>query len=95
MQHKPGKGEKGQYRGEADKKGQPQRKRKRAPEGLTRIRHLQHIAHAAHRLDQLGFKIVIDFARSRFTATSIAFVSLSKFMSHTWEAIRERGSTSP
>jgi hypothetical protein len=32
MQHKPGKGEKGQYRGEADKKGQPQGKRKRAPE---------------------------------------------------------------
>jgi hypothetical protein len=30
MQHKPGKGEEGQYRGEADKKGQPQRKRERA-----------------------------------------------------------------
>jgi hypothetical protein len=94
MQHKPGKGEKASMVERLIKRSAAAQAR-RASEGLTRIRHLQHIAHAAHRLDQLRFKIVIDFARRRFTATSIAFVSLSKFMSHTWEAIRERGSTSP
>ena len=32
-------------------------------------------------------------ARKRRTATSITLVSLSKFMSHTCEAISERGNT--
>ena len=36
------------------------------PGSLTRIRYLQHIAHAAHRLDQLRFKIVIDFRAKPF-----------------------------
>jgi hypothetical protein len=46
-------------------------------------------------MDELRLEAVIDLGAQARIATSMTLVSLSKFMSHTCEAISDRGSTSP